>query len=84
MSAKPRPERRRTARTAAARDRDRASRQAGRGPQTAARRARPEAPTKPAVRSARAGFLDYLIIALLVVLAVMIVAGLLLMLRGGL
>ena len=84
VSEKPRSERRRTARTVAARDRDRASRQAGRGSPTAAPRARPTAPAKPAVRSARAGFLDYLIIALLVVLAVMIVAGLLFMLRGGL
>jgi hypothetical protein len=33
---------------------------------------------------ARAGFLDYLIIALLVVLVLMIVAGVLFMLRGGL
>ncbi len=83
MSEKSRPDRRRTTRTAAARDRDRVARQAGRGAQTPARRARTTAPAKPAVRSAKAGFLDHLIIALLVVLALMIVAGVLFMLRGG-
>ncbi len=58
-------------------------RQAKRGSQPAARRPRPSAPVKPAARGAGAGFLDYLIIALLVVLAMMIVVGLLVILRGG-
>jgi hypothetical protein len=84
VSAKARPERRRATRTASARDQDRAARQATRGSQPASPRPRPAAPYKPAARGARAGFLDYLIIALLVVLAAMVVVAALVLLRIGL
>ena len=40
--------------------------------------------SRPAARSRGAGFLDYLIIALLVVLAVIVIAGLLFVFRVGL
>ena len=76
MSDKPRPERRR------------ASRSASRKAQTKSRPAPPRRPavkqSRPAARSRGAGFLDYLIIALLVVLAVIVIAGLLFVFRVGL
>ena len=77
MSGKPRPERRRASRTATRKTQTKARPAPPRRPaaRTAAR------PSRPATRSRGAGFLDYLIIALLVVLAVMLVAGLLLVLR---
>jgi uncharacterized RDD family membrane protein YckC len=55
-------------------DRRRATRSASRKAPTTAR---------PAAGSRGAGFLDYLIIALLVVLALIVVGGLLFVVRGG-
>jgi hypothetical protein len=69
LSEKPRPERRRPARGAATRA------------QPARPRRAPAPRPRPAAGSPGAGFLDYLIIALLVVLAVMLVTGLVLLLR---
>ena len=78
MSDKPRPERRRASRKAQTKARPAPPRR------PAAKRSRPAAPkVRPAARSGGAGFLDYLIIALLVVLAVLVIAGLLLVLRVG-
>jgi hypothetical protein len=66
-------------RSATARDRDRAARQAKRGSQPAPKRPRPSAPAKQTARDS--GFLNTLIIALLVVLAAMVVVFLVIALR---
>jgi uncharacterized RDD family membrane protein YckC len=75
VSDKPRPERRR------------ASRSASRKEPAKSRQVPPRRPaatrSRPAARSGGAGFLDYLIAALLVVLAVLVIAGLLFVLRVG-
>ena len=75
MSDKSRPERRR------------ATRSTSRSAQTRARPAPARRPAArqpaPAARSRGAGFLDYLIIALLVALALVVVGGLLFVIRGG-
>ena len=55
-------------------ERRRATRSTSRKTQTKAR---------PAVRSRGAGFLDYLIVALLVALALIVIGGLLYVARGG-
>ena len=76
MSERTRPERRR------------ATRSASRKAQTQSRPAPPRRPaakqSRPAARPRGAGFLDYLIISLLVVLVLMIIAGVLIVLHGGL
>ena len=76
MSDKSRPERRR------------ATRSTSRKAQTKARPAPPRRPaakqSRPAARSRGAGFLDYLIIALLVALALIVIGGLLFVVFWGL
>jgi hypothetical protein len=68
-------------------ERRRATRGSARDAQTKARPAPPRRPAtkrpRPAARSRGAGFLDYLIIALLVVLTLIVVGGLLFVIRGG-
>jgi hypothetical protein len=68
-------------------ERRRASRSMSRSAQPKARPAPPRRPAakqpRPAARSRGAGFLDYLIIALLVVLALIVIGGLLFVVRGG-
>ena len=82
MSEKSRPERRRASRDASHKSQTKARPAPPRRP--AATPSRPVAtPSRPVARSSDAGFLDYLIIALLVFLGVMIVAGLLVVIRGG-
>ena len=75
MSDKSRPERRR------------ATRSTSRKAQTKARPAPPRRPAatqpRPATSSRGAGFLDYLIVALLVALALIVIGGLLFVIRGG-
>jgi hypothetical protein len=71
VSEKSRPERRRATRAATGKPMTRPA-----APRRPAAR-----PSRPMARSRGPGFVDYLIIALLIVLAVMLVAGLLLVLR---
>jgi hypothetical protein len=68
-------------------ERRRATRNTSRKAQAKARPAAPRRPAakqpRPAVRARGAGFLDYLIIALLVALALIVLGGLLFVLRAG-